>query len=143
MKVTRIVTALCALGFPFGVLLVANGCGHKDTDAAPATTAAPAPTPTPTPTPAATMMPEEDAGADAPADADADAPKVGGADPTGVRACCAALAQNANSAPLDQKPMLIQAAAICNGLVNNPQGRAGLAAVRGVLAGAKMPSSCK
>lgn len=143
MKVTRIFPVLCALAFPFGVALFANGCGSKETEA-PATTAAPAPTPTPTPTPTVTMTPEEDAGADAAADADADAPKVtGSGDPTGVRACCAALAQNANSAPLDQKPMLLQAAAICTGLVNNPQGRAGLASVRGMLRGANLPSQCR
>jgi hypothetical protein len=142
MKVTRIVPVLCALAFPFGVAFVTNGCGHKDEDATPTTTVAAAPTPTPTPTPTVTMTPEEDAGAAA--DADADAPKVtGGGDPTGVRACCAALAQNAGSAPLDQKPLLLQAAAVCNGLVNNPQGRAALSQVRGILRGANMPSQCK
>ncbi|MFO0586222.1 MAG: acyltransferase [Polyangiaceae bacterium] len=144
MKVTRIVPVLCALVFPFGVLVVANGCGNKDSGE-PATTAAPPPAPTPTPTPTAVMVPEEDAGADGDAgDADADAPKVtGSGDATGIRACCAALAGNANSAPLDQKPMYLQAAAVCQGLVNSPQGRGALVQLRGILRGANMPSSCK
>lgn len=144
MKAKRIVPVLCALAFPFGVALLANGCGGKETDTPPVTSA-PAPTPTPTPTPTVTMVPEEDAGADADAsDADADAPKAtGNYDPTGIRACCAALNQNAASAPLDQKPMYIQAAAICQGLVNSPQGRQALIAVRGALRGANVPSSCK
>lgn len=143
MKASRIVPVLFALVFPLGVLVVANGCGNKDES--PATTApAPTPTPTQTPTPTAVMVPEEDAGADAAADADADAPKVTGTgDATGIRACCAALAGNANSAPLDQKPMYLQAAAVCQGLVNSPQGRGALVQLRGILRGASMPSSCK
>jgi len=143
MKATRFVPVLFALAFPFGVLFVANGCGSKETEGT--TGAAPAPPPTPTPTPTMTMVPEEDAGSDADAaDADADAPKAtGGGDPTGIRACCAALAGNAASAPLDQKPMYLQAAAVCQGLVNSPQGRGALVQLRGMLRGASMPSSCK
>lgn len=144
MKAKRIVTVLCALTFPFAVALLANGCGGKETEPPPATTSAPAPTPTPTPT--VNMVPEEDAGAaDADAgDADADAPKATGSfDPTGIKACCAALNQNAASAPLDQKPMYLQAAAVCQGLINSPQGRQALIAVRGALRGANVPSSCK
>ncbi len=144
MKVSRIVPVCCALVFPLGVLALAQGCGNKDNESA-ATTVAPAPTPTPTPTPTAVMVPEEDAGApDAAADAADDAKKVtGSGDATGIRACCAALAGNANSAPLDQKPMYLQAAAVCQGLVNSPQGRGALVQLRGILRGANMPSSCK
>ncbi len=65
----------------------------------------------------------------------------GGGDP--LSACCAALRQNANSAPPDQKNSLIQAAAICDGLRNSPQGKAGLSMIRGMLKGANMPSSCR
>lgn len=145
MKLTRIVPVLCALAFPFAVLLVSNGCGNKDNESAATTAPAPTPAPTPTPTPTAVLVAEEDAGADAAdaSDADADAKKVTGGDATGIRACCAALSQNANSAPLDQKPMYLQAAAVCQGLVNNPQGRAALGQLRGLLRGANMPSSCK
>jgi hypothetical protein len=144
MKAKRIVPVLCALVFPFAVALLANGCGGKETEPAPATSA-PAPVPSPTPTPTVQMVPEEDAGADADAsDADADAPKgTGSFDPTGIRACCNALTQNANSAPLDQKPMYIQAAAVCQGLVNSPQGKQALVGIRGMLRGANMPSQCK
>ncbi|HMY19830.1 MAG TPA: acyltransferase, partial [Polyangium sp.] len=86
-----------------------------------------------------------DAGADAAEDAAADAAVKtgGGGDPTGVRACCNALRQNANSAPLDQKGTLLSAAAMCDGLVNSPQGKQALSAVRGMLKGANMPASCK
>jgi hypothetical protein len=88
---------------------------------------------------------EEDAGSDAAEDADADAaPKVvGTGDPTGVRRCCSALRQNANSAPLDQKGSYLSAAAMCDGLVGSPQGRQALSAVRGVLKGANMPADCQ
>lgn len=144
MKAKRIVPVLCALVFPFAVALIASGCGDKETETP--TTVAPAPTPTPTPTPTVQLVPEEDAGAaDADAgDADADAPKATGSyDPTGIRACCAALSQNAASAPLDQKPMYLQAAAVCQGLVNSPQGRQALVGIRGMLRGANVPSSCK
>lgn len=144
MKVKRTVPVVLALVFPFAALLVANGCGNKEDDTppppAPVTTAPPAPTPT------VEMTPEEDAGApeDASADADADAPKpTGNYDPTGIKACCSALAQNANSAPLDQKPMYLQAAAVCQGLINNPQGRQALVQLRGILRGANLPSACK
>lgn len=143
MKPTRLFTVLTAMVLPFAAAAVTNGCGNKE-DPAPVTTAAPVQTQTPTPTPTVTMTPEEDAGSDAAADADADAPKATGTgDPTGIRRCCAALAQNANSAPLDQKPMYLQAAAVCNGLVNSPQGRGALVQLRGILRGANMPSSCQ
>ncbi len=66
---------------------------------------------------------------------------AGGSD--GIAACCQALRQNAGSAPLDQKPMYIQAAAVCEGLRNSPQGKAALVQVRGLLRGANMPSSCR
>ncbi|MEZ4297022.1 MAG: acyltransferase [Polyangiaceae bacterium] len=146
MKAKRIVPVLCALTFPFGLALVANGCGDKETDG---TTGAPAAetttsSTTPTPTPTVVMVPEEDAGADADAADDADAAKpTGNFDPTGVRACCQALQGNAVSAPLDQKPLYLQAAAVCNGLINNPEGRKALVGIRGMLRGANMPAQCK
>jgi hypothetical protein len=68
---------------------------------------------------------------------------AGGAGAGGLGPCCAALRQNANSAPPDQKAGLIQAAAICDGLRNNPQTSVAIAAIRGALRGANMPSSCK
>lgn len=60
----------------------------------------------------------------------------------GIGPCCAALRQNANSAPLDQKSSLLIAAGVCDSLRSSPQGRAALGQVRAALRGAKMPSSC-
>lgn len=67
----------------------------------------------------------------------------GSGDSTGLKACCDALAQNANSAPIEQKGSYLQAAAVCRGLISNPQGRALLGSVRAALAGASVPSSCR
>lgn len=67
----------------------------------------------------------------------------GGGDSTGIAACCSALSQNAGSAPPDQKGAYLQAAAACKALVSNPQGRALLASVRGMLAGASVPATCR
>jgi hypothetical protein len=146
MRSTRRFTVLGALCFPVAIALVTNGCDgctkENEESAPPATTT----TPTPTPTPTAVLTPEEDAGADAADDAgDADAGKkvVGTGDPTGVRKCCSALRQNANTAPPEQKGAYITAATACDGLVNNPQGRAALAQLRGLLLGAQMPAACQ
>jgi len=148
MNHKRLLPVLFAAVLPFALVVVANGCGNKDKDEQTAPTASAAPTPTPTPTPVAPtpLVVEEDAGSDAADAADADdaAKKVTGTgDPTGVRKCCAALAQNGNSAPLDQKAGYAAAAAACNGLVNNPQGRQALAGLRSFLRGANMPSACQ
>lgn len=143
MKSTRYFTVLCAAVLPLAIAMGANGCKKEEE-----TVAAPAPTPTPAPTPApvANVMPEEDAGADAADAADADdaAKKVvGTGDPTGVQKCCSALAQNMKSAPPDQQLGYGAALAVCNGLINNPQGRQALGAVRSALRGANMPSACQ
>jgi len=147
MNQTRFLTALCAAVLPLALAIMANGCSNKDEETPPPQpSAAPTPSPAPTPTAPTPLVVEEDAGTPVDAGDDAaDAGKkvVGGGDPTGVRKCCAALAQNANSAPLDQKAGYAAAAAACNGLVNNPSGRQGLAALRGLLRGANMPSSCQ
>jgi len=146
MNHTRYITALCAAVLPLALALVANGCGNKEEETpAPVPSAAPAPTPTPTaPTP---LVVEEDAGSDASDGGDdaGDGGKkvVGTGDPTGIRACCNALRQNANSAPLDQKGSYLAAAGMCDGLVNSPQGRQALVAVRGMLKGAGAPAQCK
>lgn len=68
---------------------------------------------------------------------------AGGGGGGGIGPCCAALHQNANSAPPDQKPMYMQAAAICDGLKNNPQASAMMGQVRAALRSANMPSSCR
>lgn len=148
MNRTRYLAALCAAVLPVTLAVMANGCGNKEKeDETPAVTATVAPTPTPPPTPAP-MVPEEDAGSDASDAGDAGdaAAKVGtggGGDPTGMRKCCSALRQNANSAPPEQKASYLSAAGICDGLVNSPQGRQALGAVRAALLGAKMPAACQ
>ena len=68
---------------------------------------------------------------------------TGTGDSSGIGACCSALRQNANSAPPEQKGALISAAAACDALRSNPQGRAALAQVRALLLGANVPASCR
>lgn len=146
MKSTRLFTVLGALVFPVAIAFVANGCKKEEEETPPPATTTTTPTPTPATTTTATMTPEEDAGVDAGDDAgDAgDAgKKVGTGDPTGVRRCCQALQQNANSAPPEQKGAYLAAAAACQGLVNSPQGRQALGTLRGLLLGAQMPAACQ
>lgn len=146
MNKSRFVSLFLCLGLvPFAVLsMAANKCGSNEDDDKVTPTAAPTPTPTPLPT---VEVGPEDAGIDAEdadaADADADAKPVGVGDPTGVRACCAALRQNAKSAPLQQQGAYLLAAGACDAMINNPQGRQGLASLRGMLGGAGMPAACK
>ena len=148
MNRTRYVAALCAAVLPVTLAVLANGCGNKEDETpAPVASVAPTPVPTPAPTPSTALVPEEDAGSDAgdAGDAGDAAAKVGtgGGDPTGMRKCCSALRQNANSAPPEQKASYLSAAGICDGLVNSPQGRQALSAVRSALLGAKMPAACQ
>lgn len=60
-----------------------------------------------------------------------------------ISACCAAIAQNAKSAPPQQVPLYMMAAGTCNNLRSNPQGRAALGQVRAALAGANVPAACR
>jgi hypothetical protein len=147
MKSIRYFTVLGAALLPLVLAVATNGCGNKEEENT-VPTAAPTPTPTPTPAPTpAAMVPEEDAGPDAAdgGDADAgDAKAVGtGGDPTGIRKCCNALAGNQKSAPPDQQLAYGAAIAVCNGLVNSPQGRQALSSVRAALRGASVPSACQ
>ncbi len=57
--------------------------------------------------------------------------------------CCAALQQNANSAPLDQKAYYMAASQYCNGMRNTPAGQQAFQQIRMFLAGAKMPGACR
>jgi len=148
MNHSRILTALCAAVLPFALAFAAQGCGNKDNDVPTQPSSTPVPPPPPPPAPPVELKTEEDAGAgaDAATDAATDAAVKAtgsGADPTGVRKCCTALRQNANSAPLDQKGPMLSAAAMCDGLVNSPQGRQALVSVRGLLKSANVPADCK
>jgi hypothetical protein len=109
--------------------------------------AAPPPLPTATATAPAAAEPvlvleqdEPDAGLDA------GTPKVGGPGKpaASMKACCAALAQNAETAPEQTATYMRQAAAICSAMV--AQGQAGavvLGAVRGAMQGAQLPGGCR
>lgn len=142
----RSVSVLFAALVPAMLLSLAsgcNGCKKDDDDDKPAVSAAPPPAPTPSAP--ATVMPEEDAGAPVDAGVDAGHPTGPGGPPgSGTLArCCAALQQNANSAPLDQKAYYMAAAQYCNGMRNTSAGQQAFAQIRGFLAGAKMPGACR
>ncbi|MCC6644730.1 MAG: hypothetical protein IT374_04035 [Polyangiaceae bacterium] len=134
--------AVAALGLTLGVvaaLLATRGARDEapppfvDGPAAPTTSAfvlvgEPAPEPT------------------APPATDAGAPRGRPADVTGLRACCAALAQNARSMPPPNSAYAAAAASYCSGAVasvNQPGQRdAVFSGVRGLLRGAPAPSAC-
>jgi hypothetical protein len=147
MKQTRYLTVVFAALFPVMLLSATqSGCGKKDEDdTKPTATAAPPPPPPPPTTPAV-VIPEEDAGLDAGLDADASDAKVvvgvGGASAS-IAKCCAALQQNANSAPIEQKGAYQAAAAACQGLRNTPVAQQAFAQIRSFLLGAKMPGACQ
>jgi hypothetical protein len=147
MKPARTMTVFVAALLPIALTIVAGGCNSckKDDDDKPATTASAAPpAPTPTPVAPATVVPEEDAGA--PVDAGVDAAKPtgpGGPGPGSIAKCCAALQQNVNSAPLEQKAYYMAAAQYCQGLKNTPAAQQAFAQIRSFLAGAKMPAACR
>jgi hypothetical protein len=61
-----------------------------------------------------------------------------------MKACCAALAQNAKSAPPPNNQYMEAAALACNAAVGAGQSQAAIsAAVRAALQGAGMPPGCK
>jgi hypothetical protein len=68
---------------------------------------------------------------------------AGGGDASGIAACCAALAQNAKSAPPEQQGAYAVAIGACNSLKSSPEGRQALASVRAALGGAKAPGACQ
>jgi pyruvate/2-oxoglutarate dehydrogenase complex dihydrolipoamide acyltransferase (E2) component len=147
MKRARSVTVVFAALLPVVLLTFGNGCSgcKKDEDDKPAASAS-APPPAPTPvTPATVAVEEPDAGSDA-GDAGVDAAKPvgpGGGGSGSLAKCCAALQQNVNSAPLDQKPYYMMAASQCNGMKNTSSGQQAFAQLRAYLQGAKMPGACK
>jgi hypothetical protein len=146
MKRTRTMTVVLAASLLPVLVFGAgcNSCGKKDDDDKPATSASAPPAPTPTPTAPATVVPEEpDAGVDAGIDAGKPVVPGGGGGSGSLAKCCAALAQNANSAPLEQKVYYMQAAAACNGMRNTPAGQQAFSNLRAYLQGAKMPGACK
>ncbi len=144
MKSSRSITVLLAALVPVVLLGGCKGCKGDDDDDKPAASAS-APPPAPTPPPTTVVAPEEDAGAPD-AGLDAGPPVVHGGGSWGggsLAKCCAALQQNANSAPLDQRGYYMAAASWCNGMRNAPAGQQAFANIRSFLAGAKMPAACK
>ncbi len=128
------------LAFP-AVAASYMGC-KKDKPPPPLPSAAPAATPS-----APLVLTPEDAAADAPADADADAPKkVGHYVPKSSLAnCCAALSQNAQSAPNPlTKTYMLQAAGICSAMAAQGKSKnAAIGAITGALKGAGLPAACR
>ncbi|MCC6523187.1 MAG: acyltransferase, partial [Polyangiaceae bacterium] len=58
-------------------------------------------------------------------------------------ACCAALAQNAQSAPLEQKGYYLAAVGVCNSMKGSSDARSALGAISAALKGAGMPPICR
>lgn len=71
------------------------------------------------------------------------AAKVTGGKGNAIAACCAAIAQNAASAPPQFKGIYIAAAGACNAAKGNPSVAAGLAQARAALAGVQIPAACR
>jgi hypothetical protein len=68
---------------------------------------------------------------------------AGGGDATGIAACCQALKQNSVSAPPEQKGAYLAAFGACQAAISTSQGRAALAGIRAMLAGAGAPPACQ
>ena len=114
------------------------GC-KKDEPPPPLPSAAPAAVPTPTAP--VELVPEEVPVASA--SASVKKPTGGGAPAQSFAKCCAALTQNAASAPEPTKTTLTQAAGMCNSLVAAGKSGPGVvSAIQGVLRGVGMPSAC-
>lgn len=117
------------------------GCKKKEEEPPPMPSAAPAPPPPPVP------VAVEEPIAPPAVDAAPDAKKVvtgAPADTTGLRACCAALEQNAASMPPPNNAYALQAAALCKSLVASGMARGGaLSAIGQTMKGASMPPACR
>jgi hypothetical protein len=99
-----------------------------------------APAATPTPQAPVELAPEPVA----PAASDAGPPKkMGTGSGSSLKKCCAALRQNAESAPEPNKGYMLQAAAMCDGMAASGQSGSIAGALQGMLRGAGMPASCK
>ncbi len=120
---------------------VASGC-KKEEPPPPLPSASPAATPPPAPTQPIELVPEV---APAPsASASAEPAKTGGGGGSPLKKCCAALAQNAQSAPEPNKTYLLQAAAVCNAAAGAGQAAGpAMSMISSALRGAGMPTACK
>ena len=140
-RVTRVLTPFVrSLSACCVVLGVLQGCAKDEP---------PPPLPAPQPTASAkapfTLAPQ-DAGLDAGMKQEGAKPMGTGKKATGegLENCCAALKQNAESAPEPTKTYMLQAAAQCSALAAAGQGKDGaLAIVQRVLRGASLPAGCR
>ena len=115
-----------------------TGC-KKDEPPPPLPSAAPAAVPTPT----APLELAPEPVPEASASASVKKPTGTGAPAQSFAKCCAALKQNAASAPEPTKTSLLQAAAACDGAVALGKSGAGaLSAFQGLLRGVGLPSAC-
>ncbi len=121
-------------------LLTTGYVGCKKDEAPPPLPSA-APAAVPTPTAPLELAPEEPVASAAPVDS---TKKVtGGAPAQSFAKCCAALSQNAASAPEPTKTSLTTAAGMCTSMVKAGQTGPGIvSAVQGLLRGVGMPSAC-
>ena len=141
---TSLIVALFSLS-----LAVVAGCPKDDNQPPPIPSSAPTPVlPTPPPT-QVEIVAEVDAGAPV-EDAAAAAKKVTArpADVAGLKACCAAIKQNAASMPPPNNIYAESAAAVCQGLVAATASGAvsktvALSQINAALKGAGMPPACR
>ena len=124
---------LACLGF------MAFGC-KKEEPPPPLPTAAPVTTAT-----APLVLKPEDAGVKLPPDAGKPKPKTGGGGGSSLKACCSALAQNANLQPTPEMKNAMQyAAAACNAAAAGGQSLGAMSGtIQAMLRGAGMPAGCK
>jgi hypothetical protein len=111
---------------------------RKDEPPPPLPAAPPAAPPAPAPAP--TLEPEPPPSTSASAE-----PSNKGARPgSSLKRCCDALAQNSKSAPPPNNTLMLQASQVCNAAVAaGSAAPAVLAAVRGALGAAPLPSGCQ
>lgn len=134
-SLTKTLLVPAALGLMASAGLAFAGCNKKDE--------APPPMPSaeeePTAPEALELAAEEDAG-----EGDADAAKATGPwrPKSSLTACCAALRQNAASAPAPTNTYMLAAAGVCDGMAGADRAAA-LAAIRGALRGSGLPAACQ
>lgn len=129
---SRITPLMLALSLP----LALAGCKEDE-----------APPPLPTPAPQAAPEPATLVVAEPPLEETEDKPAAGKTGGTGkaapsLKACCAALHQNAANAPPPNDGYLKTAAAMCDGMVAAGQTAGAAAALQAALKGAGLPSAC-
>lgn len=129
----RITSLLFALALP----LALAGCKEDE-----------APPPLPAPAPQAAPAPATLVVAEPPLEETEDKPATGKTGGSGkaapsMKACCAALHQNAANAPPPNDGYLKTAAAMCDGMAAAGQTAGATAALQAALKGAGLPSACK